>query len=150
MLVSKPNLKTLSSLMTFLLLNFGIMLYVYFDSGSLAAMPIYKIILVGLLAIVGILIIIKMVGAYKVVTVDKQKIHVKYPLKFTQLKTNLKALDYWQESIIKTNRSLFKEIKMHFNTNKTIKITYQENTNYDKLRAYLQKHAAKKLKSNKN
>ncbi len=123
------------------------MAYVIIDSDGLNNMAVYKIILVAVLGLVGILIVYKIVSAYKIITVDKQKIHVKYPLKFSQLKTNLKALEYWQESIIKTNRSTFKEIKMSFEKNKTIKITFQENTNYEKIRAFLQKNAPKKFKT---
>lgn len=149
MLVSKPNSKTLSSLVTFLLLNFGLLFYLIYINIEAEIIPFYQKLLIIILALVGLSIFVKIIVAYKIVTIDKQKIQVKHPLRLGQFKTNLKALIFWQETVIKTNKTLFKEIKMHFELNKTIKITLQENTNYDKVLSFLMRNAPKKRRSEK-
>lgn len=148
MLVSKPNLKTLFSLLTFLAVDFGLLAYLYFEPLQQPKAPFYLHLLMGILGLVALIITWKIIGAYKILSIQKKKIKVHYPLRAGGFESNLNDLINWQETVIKTNNTHFKELKMKFTANKEVKISLQENTNYDKVVNFLKRNAPKKeLKS---
>ncbi len=144
MLVSKPNLKTLFSLLTFLAVDFILLIYLYQKISNQPDNPFYLQLLIGILGLVAIIILWKVMSAYKIISIQKKKIAVKYPLRFGGFQSDLNKLINWQETVIKTNNTLFKELKMKFEPNKVVKISMQENTNYDRVIAFLKKNAPRK------
>lgn len=144
MLVSKPNLKTLFSLLTFLAVDFGLLAYLYIGPLQQSNAPFYLQLLMGVLGLVAVIILWKIVGAYKILSIKKKKIEVRYPFRTGSFASNLNQLINWQETVIKTNNTHFKELKIKFEPDKVVKISFQENTNYDKVVAFLRKNAPKK------
>ena len=148
MLVSKPNLKTLFSLLIFLAIDLGLLAYLYLKPLKQPEVPFYLQLLVGVLGLVALIILWKIIGAYKILSIQKKKIKVRYPFRPGGFETHLNDLVSWQETVIKTNNTHFKELKIKFEANRVIKISLQENTNYYKVIGFLKRNAPKKeLKS---
>ena len=148
MLVSKPNIKTLFSLLTFLTVDFGLLIYLYLKPLQQPDAPFYLQLLVVILGLVALIIVWKIIGAYKILSIQKKKIKVHYPFKTGSFESHLNDLINWQETVIKTNNTHFKELKIRFEAKKVVKISLQENTNYDKVIAFLKRNAPnKELKS---
>ena len=144
MLVSKPNLKTLFSLLTFLTVDLGLLAYLYLGPLQQSDAPFYLQLLMGILGLMAFIILWKIIGAYKILSIQKKKIAVRYPFKTGSFESSLNNLVDWQETVIKTNNTHFKELKIKFEANKVVKISLQENTNYDKVIDFLRKNASKK------
>ncbi len=150
MLISKPDIKTLSALAAFLFLDFSLLFYLLFTQigSERTSISIYPIIL--LLLIVGLVVLIKVVRGYKILTIDKQKIKVKYALSYKNFECKLNELDSWEEIIIQTKKTPFKELKLQFRQGNIVKITNQENTNYNKVYQYMERNASKKKATSQN
>ena len=144
MLVSKPNIKTLFSLLVFLAVDFGLLAYLYLVPLQELGAPFYLQLLMGILGLVALIILWKIVGAYKILSIQKKKIKVRYPLRTGSFESHLNNLVNWQETIIKTNNTQFKELKMKFEPDNVVKISLQENTNYGKVLDFLKRNAPKK------
>ncbi len=144
MLISKPDIKTLSALAAFLFLNFSILFYLLFTQIGNKQTPIYIYLLLLLLLVIGLVVLIKVVRGYKTLTIDKQKIKVKYALSYKNFEGKLNELDSWEEIIIQTKKKPFKELKLKFRKGNIVKITNQENTNYKKVYQYMERNALKK------
>ncbi|MDN5212202.1 hypothetical protein QQ020_09075 [Fulvivirgaceae bacterium BMA12] len=129
------------SLLTFLAVDFALLIYLYLKISGQPDNPFYLQLLIIVLGLVAITILWKIVGAYKIISIQKKKIAVRYPFKFGSFQSDLNKLVYWRETVIKTNNTLFKELKMKFEPNKAVKISMQENTNYDRVIAFLKKNA---------
>ena len=59
----------------------------------------------------------------------------------------VKEITSWEETIIKTKNGYYKELSVRTESNILLKLTLQENSNYEKVKDFLQKNAAmKKMK----
>lgn len=144
MLISKPDIKTLSALGAFLFLDFSLLFYLIFTQIRGERTPLYIYLLLLLLLVVGLVVLIKVIRGYKTLIIDKQKVKVKYALSYKNFETKLNALEYWEETVIQTKKEPFKELKLKFDKGNIVKLTNQENTNYNKVYQYLERNASKK------
>ncbi|MBL3656622.1 hypothetical protein [Fulvivirga sediminis] len=143
MIVAKPKKGTLFSLGLFIVLAVGLATYITYT--MLQGQPVwYQYALVALLYPIGIGLAIKVVWGYKVITVGKNKISIKYPIRFQTVEYTLKQLISWKEAIVKTGTGTFKEVSIKFDNGKVLNLSYQEHTDYPQVIQYLKKKCPRK------
>ena len=72
------------------------------------------------------------------------KVHIYFPFRFFKTVQDISNLGAWQETIINTNKTQYKELKLVFVNKGYVKISNQENSDYDKVYKYIKKKAPKK------
>lgn len=103
----------------------------------------WKYIALGILILVTSILLYKLLFNYKVLKISHDQVHVYYPFRFFKSVQPIKNLGAWQETVIETNKTKFKELKLVFKNKGFVKITNQENSDYDKVYKYIKKKAAK-------
>ena len=135
MITSRPKYSALFSLGIFVLACFSVGGYnlsaILDDQGWWL-----NYFLSALLLTLGLAILMRQLWSYKIVRIDKSKLFIKYPLRFSQKALTLKEISYWEETIIKTGNGQFKQVEMVFDHEK-VQLTMQENTNYSRILTYL-------------
>ena len=142
MIVSKPKRSTLFSLTFFLVLVFTVAGYNYFqfrETGTTISLA-----LVALLVPIGTGLLLKMILGYRVVRAGKNKISVQFPFRRSQYSISLKDISRWDETQIKTMGTYYSEITIQDATGRKIKLSMQENTQYEKVLHYLNSKCKKK------
>ncbi|MFT7268410.1 MAG: hypothetical protein ACI905_000614 [Roseivirga sp.] len=143
MIISKPKRQTIFSLTVFTLVScFGSM---YFMREILAEPNgTWRYIVLGFLLVVSSILLYKLIFNYKVIKISHDKIHVYYPFRFYKSVQDVSELGAWQETIIKANKTDYKELKLVFMRKGYVKISNQENNDYDKVYNYIKRKAPKK------
>ncbi len=144
MIVSKPKLSALFSLIIFLLLAYGLSIYLWISVMQSQKPPGWQTILLGVAAGVALAVTYKVVAGYKKIMVSKNRIDVHYAFDLIRKRYYLKELTSWQETAVKTATGLFKELTLRFDKKKTVKLTLQEQDNYEKVKAFMQRNFPKK------
>ncbi len=144
MIVSKPKLSALFSLLIFLLLAYGLSIYLWISVVQSQHPPGWQTILLGVAAGVALAVTYKVVAGYKKIRVSKNRIDVHYAFNLVSRRYYFKELTFWQETAVKTATGLFKELTLRFDKKKTVKLTLQEQDNYEKVKASLQRNFSKK------
>ncbi len=142
MIISKPKFGTLLSLSVFIAASLAIATYgliVLLDGQAIwwaytLTMLFYPIAL-GLM--------IKITWGYKIISLGSQKLEIRFPFRMKKKKYHLKQLVRWEESIVKTGSVPFKELTLRFDDGLKMKLSYHENSNYDKILNYLSRNIAK-------
>ena len=104
----------------------------------------WKFIALGIVLLVTSILLYKLLFNYKVIKISHDEVNVYYPFRFFKSTQPIKSLGAWQETVITTNKTEFKELKLVFENKGFVKITNQENSDYDKVYKYIKKKAAKK------
>lgn len=104
----------------------------------------WRFIVLAILLLSTSVLLYKLIFNYKVIKISHDIIHVYYPFRFFRSSQPVKDLGAWQETIIETKSGIFKELKLVFDKKGFVKITNQENSDYDKVYKYIKKKAAKK------
>lgn len=146
MIVSKPKSSTLFSLCVFLILAYGLSLYLIINIIQNPEPPVWMAIILGIAAGAALAVTYKTITGYKTVYIGKNRVDVSYAFNLIKKRYYLKELIDWQETTIKTVSGVFKELSLHFNERKSVKITTQEHDNYGKVKAFLQKNYQRKQK----
>jgi hypothetical protein len=143
MIISKPKRQTIFSLTVFTLVScFGSM---YFMREILAEPNgTWRYIVLGFLLVVSSILLYKLIFNYKVIKISHDKIHVYYPFRFYKSVQDVSELGACQETIIKANKTDYKELKLVFMRKGYVKISNQENNDYDKVYNYIKRKAPKK------
>lgn len=141
MIVSRPKRQTIFALtVSTLICGMGSL---YFMRQVLAEPATWKYIVLAVLLLCTSILIYKLLFNYKVLKISHDQVHVYYPLRFYKSVQGIKELGAWQEVIIETNKTKFKELKLVFKNKGFVKITNQENSEYDKVYKYIKKKAPK-------
>ncbi|WP_323755299.1 hypothetical protein [Roseivirga sp.] len=104
----------------------------------------WRYILLGFLLVVCSIMLYKLIFNYKVLKIGYDQIHVYYPFRFFKSVQEISELGAWQETIINTNKTEYKQLKLVFLNKGYVKISNQENSDYDKVYKYIKKKAPKK------
>lgn len=145
MIVSKPKLSTLFSLSAFLVLAYGLAMYFLVQIVRSPADSSWSVIGLGVSAGVAVAVTIKLVAGYKRILVSKNNVEVRYLFNLLRRKHYFKDLASWQETTIKTASGLFKELDIRFANGKRIRLTLQEQDNYEKVKAFMQRNYKRKM-----
>lgn len=142
-MVSKPKFNALFAIGVFLILSYSLGLVnagiVINDEGKW-----YNYAIALFLLPLATVILIKQVVGYKVVLFKNQTFIIKKPFLFTSYRFKIRDITSWQETIIKTKSGNFRELSIQTDNSKPLKLTLQENTNYEKFKNYMAKKLPKK------
>lgn len=143
MIVSRPKTNALFAIFVFLMICFSLGIVnlniVLEGDGQWFN---YTIVIITFL--IGFSILIKQLIGFKIITVGEGTFKVAKPFLLGGYQFKLKDILSWEETVIKTKNGEFKELTISQDSGKKLKLTLQENTNYIKVIAYLQKKAGKK------
>lgn len=143
MIISKPKTGTLFAVIVFLILAYGASGYMLYEVVQTQSFATYQLFLLPLTVGIALGVTIKMIIDYKTIVVQNDRVDVKFLLPIRK-RYYLKNLDFWQETKIKTFSSTYKELTMRFESRKAVKLSSQENSNYDRIQRYLKKKYPRK------
>jgi len=141
MIISKPKPTALIALGIFIVICFGVGGYALNDILNQTAGWFAHTVAIIALSL-AILLLIRQLLSYKIVHIG-DVVNIQYPFRFQKKTFKLKELISWKETIIKTKNDPFKQLAIVFD-NFRLKISVQENTNYDKIYKFLRKRVGKK------
>ncbi len=142
MIVSKPKSSALISLGIFTVLCFAIGGYALRAIINNVGMWYHYLAAILFLSVAAMLVLRQLL-TYKIIYVGENKIKVTYPIRFKTKELNNKDIMYWKEEVIKTKNAPFKQLEIKFD-GFLLKLSIQENTNYEQIKKYLKKRVSKK------
>ena len=145
MIVSKPKFNALFAIIVFLIICFSLGL-INLNILVKGDARWFNYLIVAVTLPIGLSILIKQLAGFKIVTVGGETFKVGKPFLLSGYQFKLKNIDWWEETTIKTKNGEFKELTISQDTGKKLKLTLQENSNYKRIRDYLSKKVAKKMK----
>ncbi|MCF6359782.1 MAG: hypothetical protein L3J29_03375 [Cyclobacteriaceae bacterium] len=141
MIVSKPKPTALIALGVFILICFGVGGYALNNVlNNIDGWFGYTVAFIMLP--LAFILLIRQLLSYKTVQVG-DVLKVSYPFRFHKKEMRFKELISWKQTIIKTKNDPFKQLALTFE-NFTLKLSVQENTNYERIYKFLKKRAGKK------
>lgn len=143
MIESKPKRNTIFALFLSTVITLGGSFYMMSEVMGPEAQT-WQYILLSILLLGTSILLYKLIFNYKVIRISHDIVNVYYPFRFYRSSTPIKELGAWQETIIQTKSGIFKELKLVFLNKGYVKITNQENSDYDKVYKYVKRKAAKK------
>lgn len=144
MIISRPKRQTVFSLGVFTAVILVGLVYSWMQLIKLQQVPTWRYIVVGILLLTASLLLHKLIFNYKVIKISHDKVHVYYPFRFFRSVQDIKDLGAWQQTIIDTKKSEFRQLKLVFVNKGYVKISNQENSEYDKVYKYIKRKAPKK------
>lgn len=144
MIECKPKGKAIVSLGLFAVICYAASLFLF----SLGAKTTLVYVFIVVLTLIGVVVNIRMFLTYKVITVGKGKLFVKQPYIFRTKTYEMTRLQLVNEEKVKTFNDEYKELHLQFEDGK-LKINKQEYTDYERLKAYVDKNKPGKNKSKK-
>lgn len=143
MIVSKPKRNTLFVLVVFTTIcTIGC---IYFMRQILAEpQGTWRYVALAILLISTSLLYYKLLFNYKVIKIHHDQVHIYFPFRLFKTVQHIKNLGAWQEIIIHTNKTEFKQLKLVFINKGFVKLTNKENSDYQKVYQYIKRKAAKK------
>ncbi len=143
-IISRPQPKAVFSLFTFSVLcwaiaGYSLRVFVY-------SQPVwYHYLAVYGAGGVGLLLFIRQLISYKIVTFTDKTVSVRHPFTGKKKQLPLKLLVNWKETIIATKVDPYKQLELFFDAY-TVRLSVQENTHYEQIRNYFKKRWPKKEK----
>ena len=144
MIVSRPKRQTIFSLGLFTVIIIAGLFYFAGQLRGMESPATWRYIVIVLLFLTASLLIHKLLFNYKVLKIGDNKFHIYYPFRFFKTVQNVKDLGAWQETIVNTNKTEFRQLKIVFTTKGYVKISNQENSEYNRILKYLKQKAPKK------
>lgn len=146
MIVVKPKVSTLFSLGIFVAACLSISGYTLSIVLTSTNPEWYHFATTAFLGSLGLGLLFRMVFKYKVVSIGKESINIKFPTRFKLKSYPLKEVKMWNETAIKTAGGKYMEVEILFTDMKKLSLSMQEHTNYANLIKYMKKKASKKMK----
>ena len=147
MIIAKPKMGTLFSLGVFITIclgTCGYLLFRYLNEGQFAMLQYVIMLVTGSL---GLGLLARIILGYRIVSIGKSKIEVRYPTRFKTLNYKLQNILHCRERKVKTASGTFKELEVQFDDKKKLMLSYQEHTDYPKVISYLRQKCPKKFKA---
>lgn len=150
MIVSRPKRQTIFSLGVFTAVILVGLIYFWKQIITMEEVATWRYIVATLLLISATLLLHKLIFNYKVLKISHDKVHIYYPFRFFKSVQDIKDLGAWQETVIDTSKKKnpekteYKQLKLVFVNKGFVKISNQENSDYDKVYKYVKRKAPKK------
>ena len=90
------------------------------------------------------MLLVKMLAGYRFITVGRDLIIVKLPLRGYTKTYPIAQIMAWEEEIVKANKKEFRQVTIAFTDQQSISVSNHEHEAYTDLVAYLAKKASKK------
>ncbi|MEN8248602.1 MAG: hypothetical protein ABFS32_06695 [Bacteroidota bacterium] len=141
MIVSKPKKQALFSIGVFILISIGLGGYnlILILKGS---DWFFNYIMAIVFLSAGAIFLLRQLLNYKIISIGKDKIQTWHPLRFSTFRVSLNEVVEWEETIIQTKTGVYKQLDIRL-SNRTIKLSVQENTHYQEVVNYLKKKLSK-------
>ncbi len=150
MIISRPKRQTIFSLGVFTMVILVGLVYFWKQVLTMEEVAIWRYVVAGILLISATLLLHKLIFNYKVIKISHDQVHIYYPFRFYKSVQDIKSLGAWQEIVIDTSRKKdnqkteYKQLKLVFVNKGFVKISNQENSDYDKVYKYIKRKAPKK------
>lgn len=141
---TQPKYSTIFSLSLFLVMVFFVLFMLVHSFLESPYLWWLKAILSAVLLVIGMLVLGKVFQNVKYISVAKGRFLIRSPLTFSKKSYTLDELKGWQENVVKTRKSEFRELSLVFVPKYVVKVSNKEHKGYDDLRQYLVKKCAKK------
>jgi len=145
MLVIKPKVSTYISLSLVLLILISGLVFILRDftyTGSFGVW--FYLIACSIITLVILMLLVKMLAGYRFITVGRDLIIVKLPLRGYTKTYPIAQIMAWEEEIVKANKKEFRQVTIAFTDQQSISVSNHEHEAYTDLVAYLAKKASKK------
>ncbi len=151
MIVIKPKVSTYVSLSIVLLILISGLVFILRDFAYKGSFGLwFYLIACSLITLVILMLLVKMLAGYRFITVGRDQIIVKLPIRAYSRAYPLSQILAWEEEIILANKRQFKQLTIAFTDHQSISISNHEHEAYSELVSYLSKKAGKqKVKSKK-
>jgi len=144
MIISKPKSQALFAIFMFILICLslgGYNLWLLVEGNTW----VFNYLMAGMFLPLGLVLLIRQMVNYKIISIGNDKIQVWYPLRMRTIRVGLNQIEFWQETIIQTKTGVFKQLDIGFG-NRKVKMSIQENTRYPETVNYFKKKLARKRK----
>lgn len=150
MIISRPKRQTIFSLGIFTMVILVGLVYFWKQIITMEEVATWRYIVATILLISATLLLHKLIFNYKVLKISHDQVHIYYPFRFYKNVQDIKSLGAWQETVIDTTKKKdkqkteYKQLKLVFVNKGFVKISNQENSEYDKVHKYIKRKAPKK------
>ncbi|MFD2037142.1 hypothetical protein ACFSKL_20250 [Belliella marina] len=150
MIHCKPKKATYFSLSIVLLILLGGLVYLLNDFANTRNYGlIFYLISAPLVTVVSLMLLVKMMVGYKFISVGKEKITTRLPLRGITKTYDLKQILAWEEEKVIANKKEFKQTTIVFDDKASFTMSNHEHVNYEDFVVYLGKKApSKRVKTN--
>ncbi len=146
MILSKPQGRSQQAMMFFLVLCYAGLFFLIYQLWSQQEPSLWTYGGALLIILIAVPITIRNFSNYKIIQAGKGRITVDYRFRLQQKRFELEDLEDVKEETIKTFNTEYKLLSLHFG-NGFLEISNQEYTNYEKLKAYVDKNKPKRKKT---
>jgi hypothetical protein len=145
MIHSRPKPSTFIALGLIVLVQIFGLVYIlnHFSTKRTFGLVIYLIATV-ILTLVIVLLLVKMMAAYKFITIGKDSIITRLPLRGKTTTYSLAEVLVWEEETVITNKREFKQLTIVFEDKTSFTISNHEHLNYEEFTKHLSKKLPKK------
>lgn len=145
LIVSKPTSNTIGSFSLFLIIAYVVIGMSVLQLVSDINPPWYTYVVLAVMVPVAVFLTIKIFINYKRVLVGNNMIEVSLPIRRIKRRYELKRIESWKESIVKTGKnSTFRELEIRFDDQFKLTLGHKEFTHYREVFNYLTKKVAGK------
>jgi hypothetical protein len=146
MILLKPKLSTYISLSAVLLILLGglvLMLRDFAYKGSFALW--FYLVACSIITLVILMLLVKMMAGWRFISVGKDHIVIKLPLRGSTKAYPVTEILAWEEETVLANKREFKQVTVAFKDQNSISVSNHEHESYTEFINYLKKKAAKQL-----
>ena len=146
MILLKPKLSTYISLSAVLLILLGglvLMLRDFAYKGSFALW--FYLVACSIITLVILMLLVKMMAGWRFISVGKDHIVIKLPLRGSTKAYPVTEILAWEEETVLANKREFKQVTVAFQDQNSISVSNHEHESYTEFINYLKKKAAKQL-----
>lgn len=146
MIIVKPKLNTVFSMVVFILFLLGLgswMFWLYYLGKSPA---FYQFAIMVFALTLAISLLVKFLWNWKNMEIGKERFVTKFPFRWKEQILLGKNLIYWEEVVVKTWGGNYAELVLFFEPKLKITLSKQEHDGYGQLHKYLVKKYSKKRK----
>ncbi|GAA0878736.1 hypothetical protein GCM10009119_17040 [Algoriphagus jejuensis] len=146
MVIIKPKVSTYISLsLVLLVLMSGLILLLrdFSYKGSFGLW--FYLIACSLITLVILMLLVKMMAGWRFISVGKDQITVRLPLRGMTKVYPVTEILAWEEETVLANKKEFRQVTIAFSDKNSISVSNHEHESYTELVSYLRKKAAKKM-----
>lgn len=145
MIVCKPKMSTYFSLGVVVALLVAGLIYILNDFANRQSYGLwFYLISCSLITVVLLILLVKMMANYRFLTVKKNSLEIRIPLKGLRRNYPLSSVKAWQEEIIMANKKEFRQMTILFDDHASFSLSNQEHTSYNELLKYFRSKLGKK------
>lgn len=145
MIHCRPKKNTYFSLSLVLIILVSGLIYILNDFASTKSFGlVFYLISASIITVVILMLLVKMMAGFKFISVGKEKITTRLPLRGQNKTYDLSEILAWDEEKIIANKKEFKQLTVAFTDKTSFTISNHEHVNYEEFVQYLTRKSGKK------